>query len=58
MIIMNLLFYHIHHGEKACERVGKNPKHEHDFSPKQYNSHLGTRPITFFGFDPSVSSDK
>ncbi|MEI6101695.1 MAG: hypothetical protein WCP73_07635 [Eubacteriales bacterium] len=34
------------------------PKHEHYFFPKQYNNHLGKRPITFFGFDPSVTKDE
>jgi hypothetical protein len=49
------LFHHVHHREEACRKVGVNPKHEHYFFPKQYNNHLGTRPTSFFGFDPSVS---
>jgi hypothetical protein len=52
------LFHHIHHGEEACARVGEKPKHEHYFFPKQYNNHLGTRPTTFFGFDPSVTKEE
>lgn len=52
------LFHHVHHGEEACKRVGVLPKHEHYFFPKQYNNHLGKRPITFFGFDPSVSKEE
>jgi hypothetical protein len=52
------LFHHVHHKPEACEKVGVTPKHEHYFFPKQYNNHLGTRPTTFFGFDPSVTKDE
>lgn len=52
------LFHHIHHREEACEKVGVTPKHEHYFFPKQYNNHLGIRPITYFGFDPSVKKEE
>jgi hypothetical protein len=52
------LFHHVHHGEEACARVGVTPKHEHYFFPKQYNNHTGTRPTTFFGFDPSVTKEE
>ena len=52
------LFHHVHHSEAACKRVGVLPKHEHYFFPKQYNNHLGKRPITFFGFDPSVTKEE
>lgn len=52
------LFHHVHHREEACKRVGVLPKHEHYFFPKQYNNHLGKRPITFFGFDPSVTKEE
>ena len=56
---MQPLFHHIHHGEEACERYGDvKPKHEHYFFPKQYNPHLGETPITYFGFDPSVSREE
>jgi len=52
------LFFHIHHGEEACAKLGKKPKHEHYFFPKQYNNHLGNMPVTYFGFDPSVSREE
>lgn len=52
------LFHHVHHSESACKKVGVLPKHEHYFFPKQYNSHLGTRPTSFFGFDPSVTKEE
>jgi hypothetical protein len=52
------LFHHIHHGEAAAKRVGLLPKHEHYFFPVQYNNHLGDNPISYFGFDPSVSREE
>lgn len=53
------LFHHIHHGEEACKRYGGvKPKHEHYFFPSQYNQTLGSMPITYFGFDPSVSKEE
>lgn len=52
------LFHHIHHGEEACKRVGVLPKHEHYFFPKQYNNHLGAMPVSYFGFDPSVTKEE
>jgi len=56
---MQPLFHHIHHGEEACKRYGDvKPKHEHYYFPKQYNQHLGEMPITYFGFDPSVSREE
>ncbi len=52
------LFHHIHHAEEACKKVGVLPKHEHYFFPKQYNNHLGAMPVSYFGFDPSVSKEE
>lgn len=52
------LFHHIHHAEEACKKVGVLPKHEHYFFPKQYNNHLGKMPVSYFGFDPSVSKEE
>lgn len=52
------LFHHIHHNEAACTRIGMKPKHEHYFYPRQFNNHFGTRPSTFFGFDPSVTKEQ
>jgi hypothetical protein len=49
------LFHHVHHGEAAARRVGLLPKHEHYFFPAQYNNHAGDSPVSYFGFDPSVS---
>lgn len=52
------LFHHIHHAEAACRKVGVKPKHEHYFFPKQYNQTLGSMPISYFGFDPSVTKEE
>ena len=52
------LFHHIHHAEEACQKVGVKPKHEHYFFPKQYNQHMGQMPVSYFGFDPSVSKEE
>lgn len=52
------LFHHIHHGQKASEKVGVKPKFEHYYFPKQYNQHLGQMPVSYFGFDPSVTKDE
>ena len=53
------LFHHIHHGEEACKRYGgMKPKHEHYFFPKQYNQTLGQFPVSYFGFDPSVTREE
>ncbi len=52
------LFHHIHHAEDACRKVGVKPKHEHYFFPKQYNQHLGKMPVSYFGFDPSVTKEE
>ena len=49
------LFHHIHHSEEACKKVGVLPKYEHYFFPKQYNAQLGKMPVSYFGFDPSVT---
>lgn len=52
------LFHHIHHAEEACKKVGVLPKHEHYFFPKQYNNYMGAMPVSYFGFDPSVTKQE
>lgn len=52
------LYHHVHFSPEASEKIGEVPKHEHYFFPKQYNNHMGLRPTTFFGFDPSVSKEQ
>lgn len=52
------LFHHIHHGEEACKKTGVKPKYEHYFFPRQYNQHPGRMPVSYFGFDPSVTKEE
>ena len=52
------LFHHLHPDEKASALVGMNSKPEHYFFPVQYNNHPGDFPVTYFGFDPSVSKEE
>ncbi|MCH4052993.1 MAG: hypothetical protein LKG38_00030 [Atopobiaceae bacterium] len=52
------LFHHIHQDEEDAAKVGLKAKPEHYFYPKQYNQTSGNMPITYFGFDPSVSKEE
>ena len=52
------LFHHIHQDEEDAAKVGLNAKPEHYFFPKQYNQTTGEMPITYFGFDPSVTKEE
>ena len=52
------LFHHLHQGQEAAALVGMNSKPEHYFFPAQYNNHMGEFPLTYFGFDPSVSKEE
>lgn len=52
------LFHHLHHSEEAAARVGMKSKPEHYYFPAQYNNHPGDFPVTYFGFDPSVTKEQ
>jgi len=52
------LFHHIHMGQEYAALVGMNAKPEHYYFPAQYNNHPGDFPVTYFGFDPSVSKEE
>jgi len=52
------LFHHLHHGQESAELVGMNSKPEHYYFPVQYNNHPGDFPVTYFGFDPSVTKEE
>jgi len=52
------LFHHLHMDQEKAELVGMNSKPEHYFFPIQYNNHPGDFPVTYFGFDPSVSKEE
>lgn len=49
------LFHHLHLGFEAAARVGRIGKPEAYYFPPQLNNHLGTFPVTYFGFDPDVT---
>ncbi|MCL2033522.1 MAG: hypothetical protein FWG94_02195 [Oscillospiraceae bacterium] len=52
------LFHHLHQDAEAAALVGMNAKPEHYFFPAQYNNHPGDFPVTYFGFDPSVTKEE
>ena len=52
------LFHHVHQGEEEANLVGLKSKPEHYYFPVQYNNHPGDFPVTYFGFDPSVSKEE
>ena len=52
------LFHHLHLGFEAAARVGRVGKPEAYYFPPQLNNHLGTFPVTYFGFDPDVTKDQ
>lgn len=49
------LFHHLHLDDEAAGRVGRMGKPEAYYFPPQLNNHLGTFPVTYFGFDPDVT---
>jgi hypothetical protein len=52
------LFHHMHLKEEDAQRVGRHGKPEAYYFPPQLNNHLGEFPVTYFGFDPSVSKEE
>jgi hypothetical protein len=52
------LFHHLHLSFEAAARVGRLGKPEAYYFPPQLNNHLGTFPVTYFGFDPDVTRDQ
>ncbi|WP_251554620.1 hypothetical protein [Neobacillus muris] len=52
------LFHHIHLMQKHAELIGKMAKPEAYYFPRQLNNHGGEFPVTYFGFDPSVTLDE
>lgn len=52
-------FHHVHHMKEAAERVGAQPKPEaYYFAPQMNLSQYGSRPISFFGFEPNVTKEQ
>jgi hypothetical protein len=52
------LFHHLHLDFDSAARVGQLGKPESYYFPPQLNNHLGTFPVTYFGFDPDVTKDQ
>jgi hypothetical protein len=52
------LFHHLHLSFEAAARVGRLGKPEAYYFPPQLNNHLGTFPVTYFGFDPDVTREQ
>ena len=51
------LFHHLHLNDAASARVGYFGKPEAYYFPPQLNNHLGSFPVTYFGYDPDVTMD-
>ena len=52
------LFHHLHLTEEKASQIGRHGKPEAYFFPAQYNAYLGRFPVTYFGFDPSVTKEE
>ena len=52
------LFHHLHLDFESAARIGQLGKPEAYYFPPQLNNHLGTFPVTYFGFDPDVTKDQ
>lgn len=52
------LFHHLHLTSEKAERIGRQGKPEAYYFPVQYNASLGRFPLTYFGFDPSVTKEE
>ncbi len=51
------LFHHLHLDDIAAGRVGYFGKPEAYYFPPQLNNHLGSFPVTYFGYDPDVTQE-
>jgi len=52
------LFFHLHLIDEAAARVGRIGKPEAYYFPPQLNNHPGEFPVTYFGFDQTVTRDE
>lgn len=52
------LFHHLHLTEERANKIGRHGKPEAYYFPIQYNAYLGRFPLTYFGFDPSVTKEQ
>jgi hypothetical protein len=51
------LFHHLHLNDEAAGRVNLIGKPEAYYFPPQLNNHLGSFPVTYFGYDPDVTQE-
>jgi hypothetical protein len=51
-------FHHLHHKEKDAALVGLQSKPEAYYYPAEMNLSLDSAPVTYFGFDPSVTKEE
>lgn len=49
------LFHHLHLNDRQAAKIGRKGKPEAYYFPRQYNCYMGRFPLTYFGFDPSVT---
>lgn len=52
------LFHHLHLKEEMAAKIGRHGKPEAYYFPRQYNAYMGRFPLTYFGFDPSVTPEQ
>ncbi|TVR34405.1 MAG: hypothetical protein EA404_02825 [Spirochaetaceae bacterium] len=52
------LFHHLHLDFDKAAAVGMLAKPEAYYFPPQLNNHLGSFPVTYFGYDPDVSLEE
>ena len=52
------LFHHLHLSFEDAAKIGVLGKPEAYYFPPQYNNVAGTMPLTYFGFDPSVTKEE
>lgn len=52
------LFHHLHLTDESAALIGRLGKPEAYYFPHQLNNHPGEFPVTYFGFDPSVTQDE
>ena len=52
------LFHHLPLDDDAAGNVGRIGKPEAYYFPPQLNNHLGTFPVTYFGFDPDTTREE
>jgi hypothetical protein len=52
------LFHHLHLGDAAAARLGWPGKPEAYYYPVQLNNHPGEFPLTYFGFDSTVTREQ